>query len=501
MRVLSVLVIFCALFSMKAYGEVRERMALSLKEALTRAEGGDVELKSLRFSLGELVRSKKDIYRNFFPTVTTSLSGSNIVNEGEPDTRSYEFSVSLEQALYDQFATPIMLQNFGFSLEESRVNSEKRKKAIEQNAAGLYLEILLCEKTLVNKREERRLSARHLELMREAYRVGMKTFLDLTETENTLLQVELELEELEAGNRILYKDLQDMLGLGGVGIAIDLVDDIQTIAMGLFYSGPTREEGGRGVSGPTRDDDPGNGQSETPSFDRMYERLLRLSEGGLDKDRLAPLAIRNDLELKKLSLGIRQNRLKQKLTGIQFLDSVSLGYQVDFTGERFFPANMSHTFSLGLELDFGLVSPEVSVSGSSAKSRRSRSESGESEVFGTLSFMGEGRALRFESFVTSEKIEERRRSVGKVLEVWSIKLQSLLKSYGIKAQQRDLFQKNDELFKLNLEIGGAAEVDYLDFLLKKNEFLIELETLEYDFIRLLWELEGILNIKVSDLCG
>jgi hypothetical protein len=491
MRVLSVLVIFCALLSMKAYGEIQERMALSLEEALTRAEGEDVELKSLRFSQGELVRSKKDIYRNFFPTVTTSLSGSNIVIEGEPDRRIYEFSVSLEQALYDQFATPIMLQNFDFSLEESRVNSEKRKKVIEQNAAGLYLEILLSEKRHANKREERRLSARHLELMREAYKVGMKTFLDLIETENTLLRVELELEELEAGNRILYKDLQDMLGLGRNGVDVVLVDDIQKIAMALFFNGGTGDDRGRGVSG----------QSETQSFDRIYERLLRLSEGGLGKDRLAPLAIRNDLELKKLSLGIRQNRLKQKLTGIQFLDSVSLGYQVDFMGERFFPANMNHTFSLGLELDFGLVSPEVSLSGSSAKSRHSRSESGESEMFGTLSLMGEGRALRFESFVTSEKIEERRRSVGKVLEVWSIKLQSLLKSYGIKAQQRDLFQKNDELFKLNLEIGGAAEVDYLDFLLKKNEFLIELETLDYDFIRLLWEIEGILNIKVSDLCG
>jgi len=65
--------------------------------------------------------------------------------------------------------------------------------------------------------------------------------------------------------------------------------------------------------------------------------------------------------------------------------------------------------------------------------------------------------------------------------------------------QQELYLKNDELFRIQLEVGSAKQVDYLDFLISKNEFLIELEELRYSFIDHLWELENILNRKLKHI--
>ncbi len=450
-------------------------VTLSMQEVLSRALEKDIELKSLSFSMTEFVRSKKNIYRSLFPTVTTSMGATRIFAAGETDTRSHDFSLTLDQVLYDQLSTSLSMQNFDLSLEEARLHMKKRRKNIEQQAVHLYLTILLAGEKLKNKRKEYELYEKFLQLMREEYKLGMRTMLDVIDTENSMLETELEMEELAAQNQILRKDLLNFIGLDG-DVSIVLEDTLAGIFSSLFFD-----------------------IDRTESFDQVYGYMLLNSDIVFNEEKMYLTALKNNFEIKKLKLNQRQNLLQQRLSSMQFLENISISYELDFAGEKFFPANTSHTIAVNVLVDFGVVASNVTVSDSSSESVKSASGTADSEVLGKLNFMNRGRTLRFQYYTTAEQIEQNKKSIRKQIETWNIRMKSLMKAYTIKQNQKELYLKNDELFQVQLEIGSAKQVDYLDFLISKNEFLIELEELRYSFIDHLWKLENILNRKLKHI--
>lgn len=460
-----------------AYSKEKKTVVLSIEDVLFHAKDNDLELKGGHFSLRELTKSKKNIYRSFFPAISTTIGSSRILNPGEADTRSYQFNITLEQMLYDQLSSPLMFKTFGISLEESKLKIMKREKDVEQKAVNLCLGVLLGEERLKNKNEEYGLYGRLLELMRAEYRVGMKTMLDVIDTETDLLETELGLEELSAQQLILEKDLINMTGLESSNYQIELNSSADYILSSLFNL------------------------NDAVSFEDLYTYLLSMEDKIEDIDALYTIALRNDFGVKKMKLSLMQNRVKQKLLSIQFLENISLSYGIDFTGERFFPANTSHTFAVNLLLDFGIVSSDIKVTESSSEGFKAGSQSAESEVLESLDPMDEGKYLRLESYTIRKKLEATEKEIRKNLEVWSIKMNSLLKTYTIKLKQRDSFNKNEELLKIKLQIGEIKEIDYMDFLIKKNEFLIELEEIKYNFIALIWEFEDLLNMKAAEILG
>jgi hypothetical protein len=385
--------------------------------------------------------------------------------------------LTLEQVLYNQLSSPVMFKNHQVALEESSVDIEQREKAVAQKAINIYLGILLIEEKQKNKEEKYLLYKKLLELMREEYRMGMKTVLDLMDTENELLEVELELEELSAKNRILHKDLLNLLGLESEGYIIVLSDDADIILSDM------------------------TGRENAGSFEEAYRHMreFRIKIG--DLERLYSIALRNDLDVKKKKLILAQNKLKQRLLAIQFLENISVTYGVDFTGDQFFPANTTHVLGINVLLDFGVISSDVTLSESSTAGTRSRTGGAESEVLETLDPVGEGRFLRVESYTTLHEIENDQKEMWKKLEVWDIRMDSLIKKYRIKLAQKDVFKKNEELFQIKSEIGEVREVDYMDFLIKKNDLLIELEEAKYEYIGLVWELENILNTAIDQING
>jgi len=450
-------------------------VSLTMQEVLSRALEKDLELRGLSFSLTELLRSKKNIYRSLFPTLTTSMGTTHILSAGETDTRSYNFSLAFDQVLYDQLSVPLTLQNFDISMEEARLDLKKRKRNIEQQAVRFYLAILLAGERLKNKRKEYELYGKFLDLMKEEYKMGMRTMLDVIDTENEMLEAQLEMEELAAQNDILGKDLLNFIGLDG-DIAVTLEDKLADIFSSLFFD-----------------------VEQAESFDMVYEHMLLNTGIIFNEEKIYVTALKNDFEIKKLKLDQRQNLLQQRLLSMQFLENISISYELDFTGEKFFPANTSHTIALNVLFDFGVLATDVSIADSSSKSVKSASGSAESEVLNNLDFMNRGRALRFKSYTAAEQIEQSKKLILKQIDTWSIKMKSLMKAYTIKLNQQELYLKNDELFRIQLEVGSAKQVDYLDFLISKNEFLIELEELRYSFIDHLWELENILNRKLKHI--
>lgn len=476
-------VFFGFLIVSPGFSDESETLSLSIDEVIAVAKDRDIKMKEFTFSLRELLRSKKNLYRSLFPAISSELSGTDILNRGAEDTRGYEFSVTLEQVLYNQLSAPMRFQDFNLSLQEARLALRRQRWSVEQNAATLYFNILLGEERLRNKKEERLLYQRYLELMEEEYRAGSKTMLEVIETEVKLLEVELEMEKLSADNEVLYSDMLHLIGKEECGCGVQLRDELVGIFTFLFFERRHEQS------------------SSHLSFEEVYQKVVYLTGNVLTREKLYTIAIQNDFEIKKLGLTLRQNELKSKLLAIQFLNNISLSYEINFSGERFFPANTSHTIALNLLLDFGLLSSDVSMSRSSSKSVRSNSYTSESGVLEKLQLINEGRYLRVESYITAETLEERRREIRQAIEVWFIKMKGLQNSYSIKMKEREVFQRNDELFRLRVQLGESKEVDYFGFLIEKNEFYIELEELRYSFITLLWELENLINVRISELSG
>lgn len=454
-------------------------VVLSIDQVVEQAARRSVELEILRFGQEELLRSRKSIYRSFFPTVSTSVSGTNILHVGEADTTSYGVNLTLEQVLYDQLAAPILLQNFGLSLQESRLKIRRQKKSIVHQAVQLYLDIILTEERLKNKHDERVLYRRFLELVKEEHRLGLKTMLDVIDTENALLQAELELEELSAGRRTLYRDLANLIGIQAETQDIFLVDSFDRILSSQLAAGVPDQE--------------------TPSFDRVHVLFQTLVDEDLGEEHLYRTAVDNSLDIAGLRLNLAQNRLKQRLQAIQFLENISLSYALDFTGDRFFPANTTHTLAVKVLLDFGVLSSDVSLSRSYSEGMTARSRGAQSELLTGLDPAGRGRRLRFEAYQAAERIELHKAELRRQVQVWMIRLHSLVQTYRITTRREEVFFRNEELFQLQLDLGAAKQVDYLEFLIKKSQFLIQKEEVKYRFITLVWELEDILGADLHEL--
>ena len=271
--VLIVLIVFS--ISEYVYAGERETVVFSVGDVLLYAKRRDLELKSLSFNRMELVKSKKNLYRSLFPTLSASFSSSGITNIGDTDSRSYNFNLTLEQMLYNQMSSPVMFKNHAISLEESNVNIKQWEKAVEQEAINIYLGILLIEEKLKNKREKYLLYKKFLDLMEEEYSMGMKTVIDVIDTERELLEVELEQEELSEETQILHKDLLNLLGFERNKYSIVLSDDADNILSDML------------------------GLENAGSFEETYWYMLEFREKIGDLERLYNIALRNDLDLKK----------------------------------------------------------------------------------------------------------------------------------------------------------------------------------------------------------
>jgi hypothetical protein len=475
-KTLFFLTAFCVVsFFQEGRPAERRTLPCTVEEAVARARAHDLEYKRLAFTRKELARSKKNLYRTFFPRINAGFSSSDLVYAGEPDASNYRFNLTIEEVLYDQLSALLQLKNYGMSLEEANLVLAQRESAITQEVVNVYLDILLGEEMMRNKGEELALYGQYVELVRGEYELGMKTMLDVIEAEKKTLETELEAEELESRREILFKDLANMIGAGGGDFEIELSSDVNDILAATL--------GFEGIS----------------SFDEAHVFVSEKAGRLLDSKLLRSTALGNDIALKKNRLLLVQNRLKRRLLALQYLDNVSLSYSVDFTGDRFFPANTTHTVAVNLLLDFGVLSSDVSLAGTSGEGLKAQSSSAESKVLESLDPLDAGRYLRIEAFTAGEQIDRTENEIVKRVDVWVVKMKSLLKRHAITLKRREIFDKNEELLEAKLRTGQAKKIDRMEFLIGKSEFLLEFEKLKYDFIRLVWEIEDLTGVRFAEL--
>jgi len=451
-------------------------MVLSINEVFQLAKKNDSELKTLRFLKREIMRDKHNLYRSLFPSISTSLSRAEVLSYDEQDSKNYSFTLSFEQILYNQLGFPLSIKNHKLSEKEADLKIELRKKEIERKVSTIYMDILIQEESIKNSENGLLLQKNYLSLLKEEYSMGMKTLLDVVEAEKMVLEVELELKKFMAERDILYRDLKDLIGLQMEENNIKLKDNIDSIFSSFL------------------------GVVEPLSFNDFYYTVSDTAERILSIKELPNQAVVNNLEIEKMKLKLAQSILKRKLLSIQFLKNISMGYEIDFTGERFFPRNTVHTLFINFLFDFGgLFSSEVSLSETKQESMKSSTQSSSSTHFENLDPFNELRKIQIDIFSTEQNIREKEKNIIKSFDVWVINMKALVDEFEIQVKKENIFKKNEEIFELKLELGEIKKDEYLEFLLQKNEFLIELEKVKYRFINLLWDLESIMNMDIRKI--
>jgi len=453
-----------------------KEMILSLDEVILLAKNNNSELKTLKFSYLELKREKLNLYRSLFPSISTSFSRAEILSYGEQDIKNYQVTLGLEQVVYNQFSFPMSIKNHNLAVKEAGLKIELKEKEIERQVSNMFMNIIILNEIIKNSEKGLSLHRNYRELMREEYIMGMKTLLDLVEAEKMVLENELELKKSKAERDILYRDLVDLICVDIQKSEINLRGNIDSIFSSIL-----------------------NVVEPSTFIDFLYA-ASDTSKRILSRKDLSQLALKNNLEIKKMNLTLAHNELKRKLISIRFLKNISLGYELDFTGERFFPANKTHMLSLNFLLDFGgIFSSETTLSETTRKSMKSSTHTSSSSLVESLDPFNEKRKLRIDTFMIQQNIKEKENKVIKDIDIWEINIKTMVDEFEILLKKENIFNKNEEIFKLKLELGEIRTLEYLEFLIQKNDFLIELEKIKYRFINLLWDLESILNMDIQEI--
>ncbi len=449
--------------------------------AIELAEKNDLELGKLKVSLRELLRSKANLYRGMFPKLKTNVSGSKSIAVGEMDTSTYNFGLTLEQVLYNQFSGPVKIRGYHNSIDNARIKIERREKRIEADVVDLYLALIFGERAVKNIEEKINLYEKLVELTGVEHRIGSKTLIDVIESEKKLLEARLNREENLQNTDIAYRDLISLLDIDAEKVNIIFDRSIKKIYYRVF-----------------KDSSIGSVDSLVSGLKGVFGLSDFKRRNGKYRDVLYSKVLENDYEIKMLKIQLRNNDLQRRLNKLLWLKNISINCGVNFSGDRFFPVNRTYSLGLDVLFDFGFFTPEISVTTSKKSAGNSLSGTGESELFARASLVNKKRLLDIEARNLMKQIENRRKRLKRDIDVWLIKLTALANKYDIYSKQREVITKNESIILLKREIGELKDVEYLQFLIEKRDFNLKMDELSRDIIKLAWEFESIMNIKMYE---
>lgn len=450
-----------------------ETLYFSIDRAKDLAKNNDPELSKLKASLREIIRSKINIYRAFFPKIKVNASGQRIVQQGEADTASYNFGLSLEQILYDQLSTPLNVKSFKNSVEKARLDVAQKEREIDRKVTELYLTIIFGERGLRNSQASIDLYAKMVDLMNIEYKIGSKTLVDVIGADKNLLEEKLKNKELTEKVNIAYRDLAELLNLDDKSLCITVEGSLEDILNSVLN------------------------RCDIHSLDSIVEYLNLLDLQSLNESVYLE-SITKDFGLRKLKVSLRNNTVKRRLLNLMWLKNVSVDCGVDFTGDRFFPVNKTYTLGMTILFDFGIINPRVTVSGSRQPSSNTSNSSGESEILEEIVQVKKRDALNIEAYSLKKDIVNRERKIKRDIDVWFIKLNTLIEKYEIYQKQKEIIDRNEEIVLVKKRIGEVKPIEYLLFMVEKNEFELKMDELSRDFFELAWKFEEISSMKISD---
>jgi outer membrane protein TolC len=198
--------------------EQPERISPDRAAAMAKENSRELELGKLQQEAD--IRAYQLSLRQFFPSLSLSLTGSDAVTIGKPDTRVKRFSITVTQPIVSGGKRAAERSSTRHRLELNRRSLEDREHELADSAWALFHRILLLEQTLSLRKQGLDLARAEQKVMTASHRLGEITDLDLIETELTVNELEWETAETKAR---LEKALFSMKKLLGIDPAIPLI--------------------------------------------------------------------------------------------------------------------------------------------------------------------------------------------------------------------------------------------------------------------------------------
>lgn len=198
--------------------EQPERITPDRAAAMAKENSRELEIGKLQQEAD--IRAYQLSLRQFFPSISLSLTGSDAVTIGKPDTRVKRFSITVTQPVVNGGKRAAARSSTRYRLALNRRLLENREHELTDSAWVLFHRILLLQQTLALRKRSLALARAEQKVMAASHRLGEITDLDLIETELTVNELEWETAETEAQ---LEKALFSMKKLLGIDPAAPLV--------------------------------------------------------------------------------------------------------------------------------------------------------------------------------------------------------------------------------------------------------------------------------------
>ncbi len=437
----------------------------------------DFKLGKLKTSLRELLRSKVNLYRGILPKIKTSFSRSKSILVGEADTLNYNFGFTLEQVLYDQLSTPVKIREYHNSIDKLRLQIYQREKEVEAQVIDLYMSLIYGKRVLSNAKKKIEMYDKLVELTDIEYEIGSKTIIDVIEAEKSLLEAKLAREEVLQNRDIAYRNLIDILNIKEKGVNVVLDCNTKDIYKRVFKH---------------------SGVISLNTLVYVLNGIQGINRISEHRDILYKDAIENSFDIKVLKLQLKNNSLQRKIVNLSWLKNISANCGINFIGDKFFPVNQTYTLGFDILFDFGFLSPEVSVVSSRQAGAKSLTQTTESDVFDRVAIVGKKEMLNINAHNLKKRIENQKKKIKHDIDVWFIKVNALMNKYQIYQKQKQIISKNEKILLLKRNIGEVKNIEYLKFLIEKENFELKMDELDRDFVNLAREFESIMNIGMDE---
>jgi len=430
---------------------------VSLGEAEARALANSTELAGLRLRARAQVRAHAFGVRDFLPRLSVAANDSQTIVTGGPDTRAVNWSLTVQQPLFDAGR---LLVRRALSRAELALDSRSyadSEDALVDRVRGLYWQVLVQEEKLRIQEEMRSITAQQLEIARTERRIGSIREIDLVEAELEAARAALTVGDTRAVLEERLGQLKESLGMGP--------DDELALSGQIDAAYP-------GIDMP-----PG-------------------------AEAFTAIALANNTTVKRQELEARKALEGLRAARTAFVPRISLAVTVGVSGQRY--PLQSPSVSGELVIDFPSRVFPVSASLSAGSPGSGQVTSGSSGEVGVLEDVGAwadsaGAALaREESLLKKQQtIETLRSEIRRALAAYEQKKAAA----ALQRKTVALGEARVAILGRQLELGGIQRIDYMRAqaqLARDASDLLEDVLVVLDGER---ELEKLLGVRAGELAA
>lgn len=226
-----VLSILCLLFILSSPVFAQKMKRLSLLECLDIALVRNPAIKSAKEDLVKTRLQIRDAYSSIFPKITTDFNYTHLDRTPSPYDDNYNFSVDLQQPIFDQGKYSVLKKQAYSSIEISQYGIEVVRQEVLFGVISAYFDTLKASEMVNIAKESRDRLAEHLRVTKRRFEVGQVAKNDVLRAEMELANAESELIHAHKGISLSSEYLQKALHLEDEPFSALSIDRIEADEM------------------------------------------------------------------------------------------------------------------------------------------------------------------------------------------------------------------------------------------------------------------------------